>query len=138
MRGEEREGREGGRGKRDEGRERERGEEVSYTTCALLITLSHLHVSLRLHEAPHDAKTGHQFPTLPACGHPGDDGVIGPLAGGQDIRMIGVQGEIRPPVLQREATPSRDEPSAESHVVAVDEGASVALGVHHREIDSLA
>lgn len=40
--------------------------------------------------------------------------------------------------MQCETTPLWDEASPKSHVVAVDEGACIAMAVDHREVNSLA
>lgn len=39
--------------------------------------------------------------------------------------------------MESEATPLWDQASPKTHVVAVDEGACIAMAIHHREIHSL-
>ena len=63
---------------------------------------SHLQVPLRLLEGAHDAKGAEQV-ALWVGGNAWDDGVVGPLAGPQAVGVLGVQQEIVPPVVQREA-----------------------------------
>ena len=60
--------------------------------------------------------------------------MIGPLVGGHTVRVGGIEGEVVAPILQREATPTGHEACAEAHVVAVDEGAGVAVAVGHTEV----
>ena len=99
----------------------------------------HLHVALRLHEAAHDAVDGVQG-IVGGVGQQGrDDGVVGPLAGGVDVGVVGrVEDEVGAAVLQREAAALGDDAGAEAGVVAVDEGAAVALAVRDGEVDGVA
>lgn len=94
-----------------------------------------LQVALRLHETTHDTINGVQR----AIRHIGDqrwyDGVIRALAGSQGIRMPGLEREISTAVLQSEATTGRNDGSAKTSVVTVDEGDAVALLVGDSKVD---
>ena len=63
---------------------------------------------------------------------------IGALVGCQAIGVLRIQGEVVAAVLKGEATPPRDEPRAEAHVVGVDKGTCIALAVHNLEADGVA
>lgn len=97
-----------------------------------------LHVSLRLHEAAHDAKGGVQRAILQVGRHGRDDGVVGPLSGLQPVGMAGVEREVGAAVLEGEAASFGDDARAEAAVVGVDEGGGIALGVGHGEVDGVA
>lgn len=51
---------------------------------------------------------------------------------------IGGSDAITNTYVEGEATPLWDQGGSKPHVIAVDEGACVAMGVHHREVHSLA
>lgn len=98
----------------------------------------HLHVSLGLHEAPHDAVHGVEAPVTGQGHHGRDDGVVWPLARRETVRVVWVQGEVGAPVVKREATTGGDDAGPEPAVVAVDEGHAVAPLVRHRKVDGIA
>lgn len=97
-----------------------------------------LDVSLRLHEAAHDAKGRVQRAVLEVGRHGWDDGVIWPLSGLQLVRVVGVEREVCAAVLEGEAAALGDDARAEAAVVGVDEGGGVAVRVGHGEVDGVA
>ena len=66
--------------------------------------------------------------------HGGDDGVVWPFAGGEDIRVSGFQTEIGAAVLKCEATAAGDDAGSESAVVADYKGTAVAFGIGDGEV----
>lgn len=69
--------------------------------------------------------------------HGGDDGVVGSLSGSQDVRVAGLEVEVRAAVLEREAAALGDDAGAEAGVVAVDEGDAIAVCVGYGEVDGV-
>ncbi len=49
--------------------------------------------------------------------------------------MSGLQAEVMASILQGKAPTRRNDACAESHIIAVDEGASVSFAVHHTQVD---
>ena len=94
----------------------------------------HLHVALRLHEAAHHAERAEQG-AIHAGEHAGNDRVVWAFARGRDVRMLRLEAEIVPAILEGEAPAARHDAGAEAHVVAVDERAGVAVAIDHVEID---
>jgi len=89
----------------------------------------HLGLSLGLVPAAHDAVAGEEAAVV-AGDHRGHDRVIGPLAAGKDVGVLGiVDDEARATVLQAESALARDDAAAEALVVRVDERAGVAVAV---------
>lgn len=117
---------------------------------------THLHMALWLHETSHHTKAGKELCCPGNCCHGRDDGVVRPLAWGQAVWVGGLQGEVGAAVLQEEkalnwwtsgrcsshlqgeATPLRHQPRPKAHVVTVDEGGCVAMGVHHSKVHCVA
>lgn len=97
-----------------------------------------LDVALGLHEAAHDAVHGVQGAIRRVGDHGRDDGVVGPLARGEDVGVTLAEGEVGTAVLQRETAPLGDDAGAETAVVAVDEGHAIAFFVRHGEVDRVA
>lgn len=95
-------------------------------------------MTLRLHEASHDAVAGVQGAVGGVGDHGGDDGVVGPFARGDDVRVVRVEGEAGAAVLEGEARVCGDDAGAEAGEVAVDEGAGVAVAVGDGEVDGVA
>ena len=59
----------------------------------------YLHVSLGLHESTHHPETSIEVTGRGVRGHPWNDGMVGPLAWGQNIGMRRVQGKIGTTIL---------------------------------------
>ena len=95
-------------------------------------------MSLRLHEAPHHAERHQGLTTRGASEHGGNYGVVGPLAGLKHVRVAPFQRKIEAPVLKGEPALFRDYPRSETHVVAVDEAAQVAMAIGGGEVDGVA
>lgn len=77
-------------------------------------------MALRLHEPAHHAKDGVQVVGR-VRDEGGDDGVVGPFARCQDIRVARVQGEAAAAVLQNEAAVFRDYARAETTIIGARE-----------------
>ena len=97
-----------------------------------------LHMSLRLHEAPHHAERHQGLAASGASEHGGNYGVVRPLAGLKHVRVAPFQRKIEAPVLKGEPALFRDNPRSETHVVAVDEAAQVAMAIGGGEVDGVA
>ena len=94
-----------------------------------------LGVDLRLGVAPHRAGDDPR-PRLPGPKeHPGQEGVEGPLARLEDVRMAGIQREIRAAVLVVDARFGIDHAGPEAHVVRLDQADRVAVRIHGRQVD---
>lgn len=93
----------------------------------------HLQVTLGLHESAHHAEGPVEAAVVP-CDQTGDDGVVRALARRHGVGVVPVEAEVVPPVLEREAEAFGNQARAESHVVAVDERAGVALGVDGHQL----
>ena len=63
-----------------------------------LVTL-YLHVSLWLHESAHHSEVCIQLSRVCVCCHARYDGVVGPLAWGQGVRMDRVKGKVAATIL---------------------------------------
>ncbi len=96
----------------------------------------HLHMTLRLHRAAHDAER--QLDGSVPLGEPRDDRVERPLAPRHDVGMLGPRGEPGAAVLQRDAGVGDDDPRAEAVVVGLDEGHHPPLVVGGGQVDGAA
>src|SRR5581483_12459020 len=67
-----------------------------------------------------------------------DEGVKRPLAGGKDVRMLGVEAERGAAVLQHDPGSLRDDPAAKGVEQALDQRDDVALAIRRAEVDGVA
>lgn len=66
----------------------------------LNVSDDHLHMTLRLHEAPHHPKRAEEAPSQGICEHGRDYSVVWPLLWAYAVHMSGIQREIITSVLQ--------------------------------------
>ena len=99
-------------------------------------SLQNLEVPLRLHEPSHHAKTSVKGAVLVGS-QPGDDGVVRAFSGSERVGVCGIQAETMAAVLKGKSPSFGDDASAESHVIAVDEGARVSVLIDNGKVDSI-
>ena len=96
----------------------------------------HLHLSLRLHVAAHDAEDEPRLAVLRH--HRRDDRVERPLVRFQSIGVLRVEGEQHAAILEGEAEFGRHQAGAEADVVALDQRDAVAVLIDHAQINRIA
>ena len=93
-------------------------------------------MALRLHEAAHDAKWAHGRAVLGQEAR--DDGVVGPFARRQAVRVGRIEREIVAAVLQRNAGAGHHQARTKAHVIALDKGHHVAIAVGRAQVNRAA
>ena len=88
---------------------------------------NHLHMSLGLHIAAHDAEWTNCF-SIP-CKKSGNDGMVGTLSGNKSIDMITIQREIMSAVLKGDSCVLYYNPTAKAHIIALNEGYHISFAV---------
>ena len=99
--------------------------------------LSHLHVTLRLHESAHDSVGHEQFSGNRISDHGWNNGMVGPFAWCNNVRVAFFEAKVVPAVLQAKTATSRNDSGSESHIIAVDERAKVSVFVGGRKVNSI-
>ncbi len=93
-------------------------------------------MSLRLHEAAHDAVGGIKCAVF-ARHHRRDNRVIGSFAGLETVGVLRVEAEVVAAVLQGETKAFRHDTRTEAPVIAVDKRTGIAPLIHDGEIDRI-
>ena len=95
----------------------------------------HLDVSLRLHEATHDAE-GEEQVTV-AEGHGRDNGVIWSLMRLDAVGMALLKSKQATTILEADASICYDDAGAKWLVKAIDERDTVTVSIRHRQVDGV-